>query len=122
MPWDVPCPLGAWNDPRGLMDAYSELFERAELAMNLKEPEIAYLRRFCWEVFHQANGPETTSNRCPCHYNDLADLAATTNLAQEIVQAAYDTDYQDTPPPVVPFPWASLEALHFRAEALRNPL
>ncbi len=88
--------------------------------MNLTEPEIAYLRRFCWEVFHQENGPDTTINRCLGHYNDLADLAATTKLAQEIVQAAYDSSYQDTPPPVVPFPWTSLDALHLRAESLRE--
>ncbi len=90
--------------------------------MNLTEPEIAYLRRFCWEVFHQENGPDTTINQCPGHYNDLADLAATTTLAQEIIQAAYDTDYQDAPPPAAPFPWASLDALHSRAEAIRNRL
>lgn len=88
--------------------------------MKLTEPEIKYLRRFCWEVFHQENGPDTTINHCPGHYNDLADLAATTNLAQEIVKAAYESDYQDTPPPAVPFPWDSLDGLQIRAEALRN--
>jgi len=88
--------------------------------MDLTEPEISYLRRFCWEVFHQENGPDTTINQCPGHNNDLADLAATTNLTQEIIQAAYDSDYKDTPPPVVPFPWASLDALHRRAAAIRN--
>jgi len=88
--------------------------------MNLTEPEISYLRRFCWEVFHRENGPDTTINRCPGHYNDLADLAATTDLAREIMQAADEMDYQDTPPPVVPFPWASLDALRDRAEAIRN--
>ena len=87
--------------------------------MILTEPEIAYLRRFCWEVFHQENGPDTTINQCTGHYNDLADLAATTDIAPEIVQAAYATDYQDTPTPVVPFPWKSLEHLHQRAQELQ---
>jgi hypothetical protein len=87
----------------------------AILEMILTEQEIAYLRRFCWEVFHQENGPDTTFNQCRGHYNDLADLAATTNLAQEIVETAYAMDYQDTPPPVVPFPWESLDHLHQRA-------
>jgi hypothetical protein len=80
--------------------------------------EIAYLRRFCWEVFHQENGPETTINQCPGHYYDLADLAATTSLAQETIQAAYDMDYQDPPLPMVPFPWKSLADLHERAREL----
>lgn len=88
----------------------------AILEMILTEPAMAYLRRFCWEVFHQENGPETTIDQCPGHYNDLADLAATTTLAPEIVEAAYATGYQDAPPPVVPFPWKSLEHLHERAQ------
>jgi hypothetical protein len=90
------------------------------IAMILTQPEIAYLRRFCWEVFHQENGPDTTINRCPGHYNDLADLAATTNLAQEIIQAAYATDYKDPPPPDVPFPWESLDHLHQRAREIHR--
>ncbi len=83
--------------------------------MTLTEPEIAYLRRFCWEVFHQENSPDTTFNECPGHCNDLADLAAPTVLAQEIVESAYATAYQDPPPPVVPFPWESLYHLRRRA-------
>jgi hypothetical protein len=83
--------------------------------MALTEQEIAYLRRSCWEVFHQENAPDTTFNQCSGHYNDLADLVATTRLAQGIVEAAYATDYQDPPPPVVPFPWKSLDHLHQRA-------
>jgi hypothetical protein len=86
--------------------------------MTLTEQEIAYLRRFCWEVFHQENGPDTTFNQCPGHYNDLADLAATTRLAQEIVEAAYAMDYQDPPLPVVSFPWKSLDHLQQRAREL----
>jgi hypothetical protein len=83
--------------------------------MTLTDSEIAYLRRFCWEVFHQENSPDTTINQCPGHYNDLADLAATTCLARETVEAAYAMDYRDPPPPVVPFPWESLDHLHRRA-------
>ncbi len=92
----------------------------ASTEMILTEPETAYLRRFCREVFHQENGPYTTINRCSDHYNDLVDLAATTDLAQEIIQAAYTTDYQDPPPPVVPFPWKSLDHLHQRAREIQR--
>lgn len=88
--------------------------------MMLTEAELAYLHRFCWEVFHQENGPDTTINRCPGHYNDLADLAATTDLARETIDAAYATDYQDPPPPEAPFPWESLDHLRERADEIRR--
>ena len=54
MPWDVPCPFG-WNDPHGLKDAYSELFERAE-GLQIAKGQAAMLCPICGEPWRFPNG------------------------------------------------------------------
>lgn len=87
--------------------------------MSLTEQEAAYVRRFCYEVWHRMNGPETTINQCPGHYYDLAALATVSGIQYEVIRAAEERDDQEPPPAVVPFPWESLDALGERAKELQ---
>ena len=89
-------------------------------AMSLNDAEAAYIRRFCYEVWHRLEGPDTIRERCAGHYWDLADLATGSGIQLEVIRAAEDSDNQEEPPPEVPFPWASLDVLRCRAEELRN--
>jgi hypothetical protein len=86
--------------------------------MKFTEPELAYLRRFCWEVFHDKDGPGTTIYECRGHFNDLSDLAKDAGVAPEIVDTACSLELRDTPPPATPFPWRSSEHLRQRAQGL----
>jgi hypothetical protein len=88
--------------------------------MILDDAETAYLRRFCYEVWHRLEGPDTIREKCSGYYWDLADLATVSGIQRDVIRAAEEADNQEEPPPVVPFPWASFEALHSRAEGLRN--
>ena len=85
--------------------------------MNLSEQETAYIRRFCFEVWERIDGPDTTIGQCPGHYYDLADLATVTGIQYEIIGAAETGNLQE--PPIVPFPWQSLDHLHQRAQELQ---
>lgn len=87
--------------------------------MILTEQEAAYVRRFCYEVWHRIDGPDTTINQCPGHYYHLADLATWSGIQYEVIQAAEESGDQESPPPVVPFPWESLDALGARVKALQ---
>ena len=77
--------------------------------------EIAYVRRFCYEVATNQFGPGSIFDHCEQHSRDLETLAAETDIQYDIweeVQAGQE------PPPVVPFPWKSFEVLHSRAQEL----
>lgn len=87
--------------------------------MSLTEQEAAYVRRFCYEVWHRVNGPETTISQCPGHYYDLAALATVSGIQYEVMQAAEENENREPPPPAVPFPWKSLDALGARARELQ---
>ncbi len=82
--------------------------------MILTDPQAAYVRRFCYEVWHRMNGPDTTINQCPGHYYDLAALATLSGIQYEVIQAAEESGDQEPPPPAVPFPWESLDAMRER--------
>ena len=88
--------------------------------MILNDVEAAYIRRFCYEVWHRLEGPGTIRERCSGHYWDLADLATVSGIQHEVIRAAEEADNQEESPPEVPFPWASLDALRSRAEQFRN--
>lgn len=88
--------------------------------MSLNDQEAAYVRRFCYEVWHRLSGPETTIHRCPGHYYDLAALATVSGIQYEVIRAAEEAENQEPPPPVVPFPWDSLDALGDRARELQS--
>jgi hypothetical protein len=91
--------------------------------MNLTQQEAAYVRRFCYEVWHRMNGPETTINQCPGHYYDLAALATVSGIQYEVIQAAEAQGDQESPPAMVPFPWESLDALEERVKEFQpSPL
>lgn len=83
--------------------------------MNLNEREAAYVRRFCYEVWHRLDGPETTIHQCPGHYYDLAALATASGIQYEVIRAAEESGDREAVPPVVAFPWESLDALGDRA-------
>jgi hypothetical protein len=87
--------------------------------MRFTEDELAYLRRFCWEVFHRQDGPGSTVDQCTGHFNEVADLAKVAGVAPEIVDNACALELQDPPPPAAPFPWRSLEHLQQRAQEVR---
>ena len=84
--------------------------------MTLNDAEAASIRRFCYEVWHRLEGPDTIREKCAGHSCDLADLATVSGIQHEVIRAAEEADNQEEPPPVVPFPWASLDELHSRAE------
>ncbi len=88
--------------------------------MSLNDAEAAYIHRFCHEVWHRLEGPDTIRERCPGHYWDLADLATVSGIQHEVIRAAQESDNQEEGPPEAPFPWASLDALRARAEEFRN--
>jgi hypothetical protein len=88
--------------------------------MNLNDAEAAYIRRFAYEVWHRLEGPDTIREKCAGHYWDLADLATVSGIQHEVIRAAEEADNREEPPPIVPFPWATLGDLHLRAEALRD--
>jgi hypothetical protein len=87
--------------------------------MKFTKEEAAYLRRFCWDVFHDADGPGTTIYECRGHFNDLNDLAKVSGVAPAIVETACAMDLHDAPPPAARFPWRSLEHLHQRAQEVQ---
>jgi hypothetical protein len=90
--------------------------------MILSEQEAAYVRRFCYEVWHRIDGPDTTINQCPGHYYDLAALATLSGIQYEVIQAAEESGDQETPPPQVPFPWESLDTLGERVRGFQPSL
>ncbi len=83
--------------------------------MILNEQEAAYVRRFCYEVWHRLDGPDTTIHRCQGHYYDLAALATISGIQYEVIRAAEEAGGREEVPPVVRFPWESLDALGDRA-------
>jgi hypothetical protein len=88
--------------------------------MTLNDAEAAFIRRFCYEIWHQLEGPDTIRERCSGYYWDLADLATISGIQREVIRAAEEAENREVPPPEVPFPWASLDELRDRAESLRN--
>jgi hypothetical protein len=88
--------------------------------MILTDQEAAYVRRFCFEVWHRIDGPDTTINQCSGHYYDLAALATLSGIQYEVIQAAEESGDQEPPPPVVPFPWDSVDALQDRVKELQH--
>ncbi len=86
----------------------------------LTKPEMAFIRRFCFEVWHQIKGPDTIRERYEGCYWDLADLATVSGIQYEVIRAAELAGNQEAPPPTVPFPWDSLDALHDRAQVIRQ--
>jgi hypothetical protein len=88
--------------------------------MILDDAEAAYVRRFCYEVWHRFEGPDTIRERCSGHYWDLADLARVSGIQHEVIRAAEESDNQEEPPPEASFPWPSLDALRSRAEEFRK--
>jgi hypothetical protein len=67
-------------------------------AMILTEQEVAYVRRFCYEVWHRIDGPDTTINQCRGHYYDLADLATWSGIRYEVIKAAEESGDQEPLP------------------------
>ena len=83
--------------------------------MNLTEPEMAYLRRFSAETANNLFGPGTIFTACLGYIEDLVTLSTP--------KAQWEIEWDKFPiplPPEVPFPWASLDALHQRAEEARK--
>jgi hypothetical protein len=84
--------------------------------MKLTPQELAYLDRFCYEVGHFLHGEGSVFQQCPGHYQDLGAL---TNFAPPEVLARWISQERQ-PPPTVPFPWASLEAISDRLAELES--
>ena len=83
--------------------------------MELTEPEMAYLRRFSSETANNVFGSGSIFKTCLGYIDDLVFLS--------IPKAQWEIDWNSHPIPLtpeVPFPWASLEALHQRAEEARK--
>jgi hypothetical protein len=88
--------------------------------LTLTERELAYLRRFRWEVFHRHDGPGSTVDQRKCHFNDMADLTNVAGVTREIVSEPSATNSQEPPTKVIPFPWDSLASPRSRADEIRQ--
>jgi hypothetical protein len=53
--------------------------------MKFTEPELSYVRRFCWELYYLKYGDRPTENQCPGHYNGLSDLAHASGVAPQVL-------------------------------------
>jgi hypothetical protein len=82
--------------------------------ITLSPEEIAYLDRFCYERDHFVDGERSVSRQCPGHEEDLNAL--TTFVPPEIKSNWEIADRQ--PPPIVSFPWNSLDTLRATSEIL----
>jgi hypothetical protein len=87
----------------------------AEMKLTLTPEEIAYVRRFCYEVATNQFGSGSIFDHCGDHSHDLEILAMETDIQYDVLEAV---QAGLEPPPVVPFPWESFEALHARAREL----
>ena len=84
--------------------------------MNLTPEETAYLDRFCYEVAHFLHGEGSVFKECPGQYQNLGVL---TNFAPRETYRIWEQ--ADRPaPPVVPFPWSSLEDIPRRRKELES--
>jgi hypothetical protein len=88
--------------------------------MKFTEPELAYLRRFCWELHYLKSGSRPTEDQCLGHYNDLSDLAHASGVAPQVLANHYKEGMVDPAPPEAPFPWRSLDHLEQRAQEVRD--
>jgi hypothetical protein len=87
----------------------------AEMKLILTPEEMAYVRRFCYEVATNQFGPGSIFDYCGDHSHDLEILATETDIQYDILEAV---QAGLEPPPMVPFPWKSLEVLHSRVQEL----
>jgi hypothetical protein len=82
----------------------------------LKQTELAYLDRFCYEVAHLILGEGSISQQVQGYYSDLGAL---TNYAP--LELCYYWATSDRPEPlVVSFPWRSLEEIPLRLAELES--
>jgi hypothetical protein len=84
--------------------------------MTFTEQELAFLRRFCWELGYKADGSRPTEDQCPGHFNDLTDLADASKVVLDVLAHYGQGEMTDPAPPEVPFPWESLDHLARRAK------
>jgi hypothetical protein len=100
--------------------------------MNLTEAEIAYIKRFEFETWYNIDGPGSVRAECRAmvprperisYVGDLADLATPSLQYQVLRDVQFESDHTKLEHryPKVPFPWASLDALHQRVLEL-DPL
>jgi hypothetical protein len=83
------------------------------MSLDLTPAEVAYLRRFCYEVATNQFGPGSIFDHCRDHCRDLEILATETEIQYDILE---EVRAGQEPPPETPFPWDSYEDLHRRAE------
>jgi hypothetical protein len=83
---------------------------------SLTEPELAYLDRFCYEVDHFLHGEGSIFQQCLGQYQNLGAL---TNFAPLDIKTRWE--HRDRPaPPIVPFPWRSLDGIPARLVELKS--
>jgi hypothetical protein len=88
--------------------------------MTFTEQELAFLKRFCWELGYKAEGARPTEDQCPGHFNDLTDLADASGVVLEVLAHYAQGEMSDPAPPEASFPWQSLDHLGERAREARE--
>jgi hypothetical protein len=88
--------------------------------MIFTEQELAFLRRFCWELCYLDEGLRPTEERCSGHYNDVRDLADASGVISDVLVNFCRGELTDPAPPEVEFPWESLDKLKERADEVRR--
>lgn len=86
--------------------------------MKFTESEIAFLRRYCWELCYLGSNSRPTERYG--HYSDLADLAHVAGVLLEVAPNWGRGELTDPAPPEVPFPWESPDHLGQRAHEVRK--
>jgi hypothetical protein len=85
--------------------------------MTLTGQEAAYIRRYCYETYHNLFGPGTVFRQCLEHCQDLDYLAAATDIQGDVIRGI---EAQEPPPPPTDFPWPTFADLHRRRLAMER--